>query len=232
VGTQADEEPVEPTLLNGSSQHLEIDLERRRAYVAALALGAAPDEFRPLPERQGSGQGFGAPCGLGDPGFSDWVCDSGLSCRRLEDQDVGTRLPAQGIGTPCEHGVMLPGPSAQHDRVSNTKRFACGGALSCDRNIQGFPLGACAASCDEAGPASVCGRFLDVDGYQHCLRNKLPNDECARRFVFDTGLRQCDEVQRCRQDYVCVRTASEGVGACVPPYFVYNLRNDGYPLPR
>jgi hypothetical protein len=76
----------------------------------------------------------------------------------------------------------------------------------------------------------VCGRFLDVDGYQDCLRRKLPNDQCAQRFVFDTGLRRCDAVQRCRQDYVCVRTESEGVGACVPPYFVYNLRNDGYPL--
>lgn len=232
VGTQAEEEPVGPMLLSGASQHLQADLERRRAYVAALARGSQPDEFRPLPERQGAGQGFGAPCGLGDPGFEDWVCDSGFRCRKLEDQDVGTCLPEQGVGVPCEHGVMQPGRTAEHDRVAKTKHHACGGSLVCDRNIQGFPLGACAAHCNEAGPGGVCGRFLDVDGYQHCLRGKLPNDHCAEQFVFDTGLRRCDAVQRCRQDYVCVRTDSEGVGACVPPYFVYSLRNDGYPLRR
>jgi len=30
----------------------------------------------------------------------------------------------------------------------------------------------------------------------------------------------------------CVRTKKPGVGACVPPYFVYQLRLDGYPLMR
>ena len=230
IGTRVRDEPVGPTLLEGSSQHLQADLERRRAYVARLALGEAPDEFRPVPERQGAAQGFGAPCGLGDPGFSDWLCDSGLSCYKLEDEDVGACLPAAGTGMPCEHGVMQPGSSPHHDRVSNAKHYACGESLSCDRNIQGFPLGACAAHCDNVGPGGVCGRFLDVDGYQQCLRSKLPNAECAKRFVFETGLRQCDGVRRCRQDYVCVRTGTDGVGACVPPYFVYDLRNDGYPL--
>jgi hypothetical protein len=31
---------------------------------------------------------------------------------------------------------------------------------------------------------------------------------------------------------VCVRSRTAKKGACVPPYFVYQLRLDGYPLPR
>jgi hypothetical protein len=232
VGLQTHDEPVAPTLLSGSSMHLEADLERRRQYVAALSEGKTADEFRPLPERQGAGNGFGAPCGLGDPGFAHLTCDPGLTCNRLEDGEVGTCLPDAGVGMPCEHGVMQPGRSAQHDRVREMRRVACAEQHSCDLNVQGFPLGACAARCDDAGPGAVCGQFLDVDGYQNCLRQKQPNAVCAEKFVFKTGFRKCDAENRCRQDYVCVRTEHEAVGACVPPYFVYALRNDGYPLKR
>jgi hypothetical protein len=232
VGMPAEGEPALPTLLNGSSPHLSADLERRRQYVAALAAGEEPDEFRPFPERQGTGQGVSAPCGLGDAGFADWVCDAGLSCQRLEDEEVGTCLPDAGVGLPCEHGVMRAGSKPQHDRVAGLHRVECAEAQRCDLNIQGFPLGACSASCQRLGADGICGSFLDVDGYQNCLRGNATNAACAEKFVFDTGLRRCDERSPCRQDYVCVRTQSPGVGACVPPYFVYGLRNDGYPLKR
>jgi hypothetical protein len=50
--------------------------------------------------------------------------------------------------------------------------------------------------------------------------------------VFRTGLRSCDASHPCRQDYVCAKGPKEGSGTCVPPYFVYQLRLDGYPLKR
>src|SRR5690606_29581339 len=70
VGRDPEGAPAWRSLLSGSSTHLEADLERRRAYVTAVARGGLPDEFRPIAERQGMQGGEGAPCGLGDPGFA------------------------------------------------------------------------------------------------------------------------------------------------------------------
>jgi hypothetical protein len=144
------------------SPHLTGELQRRRAYVAALAEGREPDEYRPIPERQGLGQGQGAPCGLGDPGLSDWSCGEGLSCVKLEDAEVGACLTEGALGAPCEYGVMQPNSKPQHDRVGAMSIHTCGEARQCATNLHGAP----------------------------------------------------------------------GIGACVPPYFVYQLRLDGYPLRR
>jgi hypothetical protein len=81
-------------------------------------------------------------------------------------------------------------------------------------------------------PDGTCADFLDADAFQNCLRAKQTFSECAKRHVFGAGLRECDAGNPCRQDYVCVRSRTAGKGACVPPYFVYQLRLDGYPLPR
>ncbi|HSC89418.1 MAG TPA: hypothetical protein VLC09_19180 [Polyangiaceae bacterium] len=232
VGDEPVDAPAYRSLLHGSSSHLRADLLRREQYVASLASGAAPEEFRPLPERQGVGQGYGAPCGLGDPGLADWTCAAGLRCVALEDPDVGTCLADHGIGAPCEFGRMLPNDRPERDRVADMHADACSEGLSCDRNIIGFPLGSCETSCQHAQPNGVCSDFLDVDGYQNCLRGSASNTDCVTRFVFPTQLRACDDDNPCRQDYVCVRAPRGQGGACVPPYFVFPLRNDGYPLRR
>jgi hypothetical protein len=39
----------------------------------------------------------------------------------------------------------------------------------------------------------------------------------------------CDTTRPCRPDYLCAKTAT-GVGACLPPYFVLQMRVDGHPL--
>jgi hypothetical protein len=44
------------------------------------------------------------------------------------------------------------------------------------------------------------------------------------------GVQACDDAHACRQDYVCTRTRQHALGACLPPYFVVQLRLDGYPL--
>jgi len=108
----------------------------------------------------------------------------------------------------------------------------CQAPLTCNPNIHGFPLGMCGASCVHLLPNGACGDFLDVDGYQNCLRGGIDNAACVARFVFPTQLHACDAEHACRQDYVCVRTKVAGAGACMPTYFVYPLRNDGYPLKR
>ena len=47
-----------------------------------------------------------------------------------------------------------------------------------------------------------------------------------RRLV--AGLRACDAATPCRDDYLCVRLDA-GRGACIPPYFVFQMRVDGHP---
>jgi hypothetical protein len=224
------EGPPSFVLHSGMSPHLENDLERRREYVEALASGRTPDEFRPIPERQGVGRGFGAPCGLGDPGFFEWTCEAGLSCQKIEDPEIGVCAGEPQIGSACEYGAMAPGTKPHRDRVRAVTRHACAEGHGCDTNLSGFPQGACSSSCDAAGDAGACGDFLDVDGFQNCLRGRRPFDACAAEFVFRTGLPSCDAAHPCRQDYVCAKGPKEGSGTCVPPYFVYQLRLDGYPL--
>jgi hypothetical protein len=232
VGEDAPEHPAFDALLSGSSPHLERDLERRRAYVAQMAAGETPDEFRPIPERQGAGTGFGAPCGLGDPGFADWKCGEGFRCEKLEDDEVGMCLADELVGSPCQYGELVSKAEPHRDRITKMTDHACDAKQRCDNNRSGFPLGACAASCNSTAPGVTCADFLDADGFQNCLRSKRTFAECTHDHVFGAGLRACDAENPCRQDYVCVRSRKPGVGACVPPYFVYQLRLDGYPLPR
>ncbi len=229
VGEDDAETPVYAALLFGTSSHLRADLERRAAYVATVATVEAPDETRPQAERQGVGDGFGAPCSLGDPGLAQWQCADGLRCEKLEDPDVGVCLDDAPIGAPCELGVLPPKTDARNDYVSPIHKVSCGGHAACSRNISGFPLGTCASSCEGAGEESACADVLDVDGFQNCLRLGLPGAQCESDYVIARADRACDASHPCRQDYVCAKTQHEGQGACIPPYFVFGLRLDGRP---
>ncbi len=231
VGLDPVETPAFNALLTGSSSHLSRELGRRRTYVEAVASGAGPSEFAPFPERDESGT-EGAPCGLGDPGFAGWTCAAGLACTRVEDDDVGICLAEGAVGAPCEYGTMTPNARPHRDQVSSMQSHACGAAQVCDTNFQGFPQGSCSARCDSRLAGSICADFLDVDGFQNCLRSKGPFDRCAKDFVLGVAAAECDAEHSCRQDYVCARTRKSGVGACVPPYFVFQLRLDGYPIMR
>ncbi len=230
VGRDDADEPAFNALLSGSSAHLLADLTRRRQYVEALAARTAPDERRPFPERQGVGVGEGAPCGLGDAGFADWKCGDGFHCAKVEDPAVGTCLADAAVGAPCEFGNMVPNAAPQRDQISSLTKHDCAAAQECSTNFSGFPQGACVASCKSAAPNSACADYLDVDGFQNCLRGTEPYAACAKKFVFGLGVQACDADHACRQDYVCTRTRKSDAGACLPPYFVYQLRLDGYPL--
>jgi hypothetical protein len=232
VGRDDADEPAFNALLSGSSAHLMADLTRRRQYVEALAARTTPDERRPFPERQGVGVAEGAPCGLGDVGFADWKCGEGFHCAKVEDPAVGTCLADAAVGAPCEFGTMVPNAAPQRDQISQLTKHDCAQAQECSTNFSGFPQGACVASCKSDAPNSTCADYLDVDGFQNCLRGTEPYAACAKKFVFGLGVQACDADHACRQDYVCTRTRKGDVGACLPPYFVFQLRLDGYPLKR
>lgn len=233
VGMDAATDPAWSSLVSGASTHLRADLERRRGYVEAIAKGETPDERRPPAERQGNEGGFGAACGLGDPGFAGWTCKAGLRCVALEDAEVGVCLDAAPVGAPCEAGThVYAGRTPTGDRVAGVSRLECGPQLGCSPNISGFPIGACAGRCQDGVASGACIDFLDIDGFQACLRVGVSEAECAEKFTGERIDRACDTDHPCRQDFVCARTGDADRGACVPPYFVFPLRLDGYPLKK
>jgi hypothetical protein len=212
------------------SPHLHGDLDRRAAYVMAVAHGKAPDEHRPPAERGAVAHGRGEHCGLGDPGFAAWTCDEGSSCVRMADDEVGACVPAQALlpGDPCERGVVREADDPHRDGMTLSAQDACGTRGVCEENSVGFPGGMCAGGCDRLPAGAVCGGIALLREFNACLAARTPFDRCIAENTRPGALQACDFKTPCRDDYVCTRTA--GRGACLPPYFMFQLRIDGHPL--
>ncbi|WP_437635491.1 hypothetical protein [Sorangium sp. So ce854] len=224
-------------LHTAESAHLAGDLARRRAVVEALARGAAPDEAAPFPERgDGARGGYGARCGLGDPSFADWTCAEGLVCSaydapREDRATVGVCLPAAPeLGDPCQVGAVVPHADPHRDRAAAAQAGACPPAAVCNTSPVGFPGGMCTGSCGALPEEGVCGAIAVLDPFNRCLARGTLFTECLSRHVAPAGLRRCSSEEPCREDYVCARTSS-GEGACIPPYFLFQLRVDGHAVP-
>lgn len=75
---------------------------------------------------------------------------------------------------------------------------------------------------------------------ENCVEVDAPIEACAARPENGARVlaRACDANQPCRDDFTCVRVENEKggalapMGACVPPYFVYQMRVDGPRLDR
>ena len=232
VGDDPPETPTHAALLSGASTHLTAELARRREHARAVASGEPASDARPPAEQQGHSGRFGAPCSLGDAGFAALTCEGGLACQPLEDRELGVCLDDDPIGAPCEFGSLPPKRDPRADYPSPIQRRSCGPSAQCYRNISGFAVGACYASCSGLGDSGACADFLDVDAFQNCLRLGQSHEDCQREHVLGLGLRACDDENPCRQDYVCVRTKEPQRGVCVTPYFVYPVRLDGRPALR
>jgi hypothetical protein len=222
-------------LFTGTSPHTRSDLPRREAYTRTLARGEQGTLARPFAERALVGDdGYGAHCGLGDPGFAHWTCAEGLRCDAYEaaagEQTVGVCLPPRpGTGDPCEPARVRAHvqPAAEH--VEHVEQRPC--EQVCERTRVGFPGGMCASSCAALGPDAACGGIAILTPFNLCLARERPFAECVRDHVRPAGLRACSDRAPCRDDYVCTRSTSER-GVCLPPYFVFQLRVDGHPEPR
>jgi hypothetical protein len=219
-------------LVSALSPHAQRDVPRRARYLRALLDGAPAQDARPLPERAGAGDnGYGAHCGLGDPGFAAWQCAPGLHCDAYEaasgEDTVGVCLPdAPRVGDPCEPGRVESFADPRRDRVRAAAPRACD--YVCEAASVGFPGGMCASSCDALPADGACGGIAILTDFNACLARRTPFADCVARHVRPAGLRACSADEPCRDDYVCARTAS-GAGACLPPYFVFQLRVDGHP---
>jgi hypothetical protein len=204
--------------------------------VAAVAAGAPADAARPLSVRAaGDEGGFGSHCGLGDPSFAAWTCGRGLRCHAITVDDkvsrTGVCLPEMPIaGSACQPGRMVHDRDPHRDRVVGQGETGCGPSAICESAGVGFPGGMCSRGCSDLRPGEACGTIAILQGFNGCLAARKPFAACLRDNVRPAALKACSEGEPCRDDFICARTA-EGQGACIPPYFLFQLRVDGHPLP-
>jgi len=223
-------------LLVAASPHLLSETKRREGIIARLAAGQPPDYWRPPVERPPQEPGVsGARCGLGDVGFADWTCADGFRCERLDtptdDSAVGFCL-AEGaglVGEPCEFGALRSNHNPHRDRDPKNVKRPCAAGAVCNTNRVGFPQGMCTGGCDPLPEGGQCGGIALLGPFNMCLARREPFPRCLAEHVAPAGLRACNAANPCREDYICTRTP-DGRGACIPPYFLFQLRVDGHAL--
>ena len=210
------------------SPHFHSEVTRRRDYVATVAAGGQPDETRPPAERGPGDDGVGSPCGLNDSIYGEWPCAAGLECQSLGDSQVGICLPGEGpsVGDACEYGPITH--ASAHRDAARLARTPCQGGRVCEANSVGFPGGMCAGSCNDLPPGAVCGGIALLVEFNTCLASGRAFERCVLENTRPGALRACSFHDPCRDDYVCARVP--GGGACMPPYFLFQLRVDGHPI--
>ncbi|MBX3226895.1 MAG: hypothetical protein KIT84_34005 [Labilithrix sp.] len=239
-------------LIQGVSAHAREQVSFRRQDLVAVAGGSAELGAIPFAERNpNSGAfavegGYGSACGLGDPGFATWTCGEGFKCSDINGEQVGmcvTNGRARKGGEACEESTTTFDANPHKDKVREMKVVACslpsGGAGRCVRSggdPGGFPTGMCGGSCGKTGEVfadgSICGVAVP-SGFNACVGAGKPFAQCASGGP--KALRKkCSATEPCGQDYVCsaVPGAPAGVGACLPPYFIFQARVDGHNVGR
>ena len=100
----------------------------------------------------------------------------------------------------------------------------------CEGVSVGFPGGMCAGGCkdDSTHPHSVCGSIALLTEFNNCLAGGGLFADCTK-FSRPALLRECSPTEPCRDDYICAR-ATATRNACLPPYFLLQMRVDGHPL--
>src|SRR5262245_43698548 len=220
-----------------ASPHFFDDQPRRHAYVEALANGIPPAVTRPLSVRADHDRGgFGSHCGLGDPSFTSWTCARGLRCETVAADTTVSRtgvcLPVTPMaGSACQEARMIHDRDTHRDRLIEPRDTGCGVWAVCESSGVGFPGGMCSRGCSsELARNETCGSIAILQGFNACLAARRPFADCLRDNVRPAALKACSESEPCRDDFICARTAS-GTGACIPPYFLFQLRVDGHPVP-
>ncbi|MET0351017.1 MAG: hypothetical protein ABW067_14595, partial [Rhizobacter sp.] len=218
------------------SPHLQEELARRAVYVDASLSRTVPDPFRPPAESGGARRGFGSACGLNDPAFAGWTCEKGSSCRAhgsaAPGAAVGVCMPdTPAVGAICEPTRVTASADPAKDRALRLPAAGCGPSGVCEATGVGFPGGMCSGPCDPRAPDGTCGRIAILTDFNQCLAARRPFEECLAEHTRPAQLRTCSATQPCREDYICAQSDGQrgGRGACIPPYFLFQMRVDGHP---
>ncbi|KFE64002.1 hypothetical protein DB31_2414 [Hyalangium minutum] len=229
-------EPVN-SIFVAASPHFLLDQPRRERFFQAVLSEQEPAPFRAPSTRAAEEKGdLGAHCGLGDPSFRDWGCSAGLECRALVSDSrvspTGVCMPQEPqAGSFCQPGQVQHHENPQTDSISPGEELRCGSGRICEDTSVGFPGGMCSGNCQNLRQGEVCGSIAVLQTFNHCLsRGRLPFAQCLRENVRPGALQSCSETELCRDDYLCAKV-SETQGACIPPYFLFQLRVDGHPDP-
>jgi hypothetical protein len=181
------------------SPHLQDELARRARYVHAALSTPRPDPFRPLAE----------------PGGEESAPEKAT------------------VGASCEPTRITQSANPWLDRAEKLPPIACEGANSvCEKTSVGFPGGMCSGPCEAGNRSSngTCGSIAILSDFNQCLAMNKPFGECLSKHTRPGNLRSCSAQQPCRNDFICAQTEGglEGQGACIPPYFLFQMRVDGH----
>lgn len=237
------------------SAHFMGDLARRREIVDAFARNEKIDYSRGFAARPqerrsqkliGTGlmNGWGAHCSTGkDPSFSGWTCAQGLTCKTLLEKEDSLGLgiclaETQQVGDPCEMGKIVTSAFGKdkYIRTSDKLTVTLPNAM-CSPQSQmpgtrtgGFLNGNVRTlSCDNLPAEASCGPLPAArPGFNACIGTKN-FDACLKEYSLGVGLRGCDQLNPCRDDYICAESFESNRGSCVPPYFLFQFRVDGHP---
>jgi hypothetical protein len=240
LGEERDPAARMNALTFGTSPHLNDDLAWRRKRLVATAAKQPLEVPRPFSEHGGTAGGIGAHCGLGDPGFRSWTCAEGLECVDVHGDVVGSCSPPKSpVGDICQIAKIPLVADPHQDIVAGRLSFSCdasGPNARCDTVANGFPEGMCRTDCAAADSGkiagdTICGGIPTASGLTKCLTvDRLPFAQCLATQNNPSLLKSCDVAHPCRDDYACVRIANgpSDVGACMPPYFAFQVRVDGH----
>ncbi len=148
-----------------------------------------------------------------------------------EPLEADTAAEPATVGARCEPTRITPSANPWLDRAEKLPRIACEGAASvCEKTSVGFPGGMCSGPCDPKDPNGTCGGIAILSDFNSCLAAKKPFSECLAKHTRPGNLRSCSAQQACRDDYICAQADGqpEGRGACIPPYFLFQMRVDGH----
>lgn len=237
VGIDKQETEFANAVTMAKSGHLRSDLQRRQQFINELLKGKTPNPARGFSERLDTEEGqYGAHCSLGtDSSFSQWSCAANLTCQSIDsavnNKAIGTCLPEtnQFAGDPCDTGRVTQDLNPRKDRIINKISRQCRQDQACFTAGNGFPGGLCYSECSNVQEGEACGAIA-FNGFNQCLGRNEPFTQCLQNYTGGIALKACDEQASCRDDFVCARTG-ENTGACIPPYFLFQLRLDGHPRP-
>lgn len=239
LGHDRAEMSVVNALVDGMSPHLQELKAFRRADLDAVARGDTRRAAIPFAERASRYDGYGAACGTG-AAFASWTCGEGLRCSNLHGDDVGMCVSsgAREAGEACEESTVSFSADSHADKVRGGRVLSCslpgGRAGRCVRSggtPGGFPTGMCSGGCATVGKVegdAICGVSVP-SGFNACIGAGRPFEQCIAGGSKQYR-RACSAKAPCGQDYVCsaVPGAPAGVGACMPPYFLFQARVDGH----
>lgn len=223
------------SIFSSQSPHMIDEIPRRRKYWSALLEGKTADPSRPFSERDPLKPGaLNAHCGLSSE-YKAWTCAAGLKCTAVvapeKNVEIGECLPETPIaGNPCEPGLISQTRNAHKDGLKPLAKTTCGSGMFCETTRVGFPGGMCSGGCADLKPGETCGAIAVLVGFNNCLAKSRPFSQCLAENTRPGALQACDNQTACRADYICMKTSS-GKGACIPPYFLFQLRVDGHPSP-